>query len=131
MKFRSAVDSWFYLLALVLPGIIFIFAVLSVGALNLAAIAVIGGLAVFVFGLPVWLLLSTYYLVEVGTLKVRSGPFSWSIPLNEINSVRPSRSVLSSPALSLRRLEIQYGRGQTILVSPKDIEGFQSAIGQN
>jgi len=131
MKFRSAVDSWFYLLALLLPGAIFIFALLSVGALNLASIAVIGGLAVFVFGLPVWLLLSTYYLVEAGTLKVRSGPFSWSIPLNEINSIRPSRSILSSPALSLHRLEIQYGRGQTILVSPKDIKGFQNAIGQN
>lgn len=131
MKFRSAVDSWFYLLALFLPGSIFIFAVLSVGALNLASIVVIGALAVFVFGLPVWLLLSTYYLVEADTLKVRSGPFSWSILLNEIKIVKPSRSVLSSPALSLNRLEIQYGQGQTILVSPKDIQGFQSAIGQN
>jgi len=131
MKFRSAVDPWFYLLALVLPGAIFIFAVLSVGAINLASFVVIGALAVFVFGLPVWLLLSTYYLVEADTLKVRSGPFSWSILLNEINTVKPSRSVLSSPALSLDRLELQYGRGQTILVSPKDIEGFQSAIGQN
>ena len=130
MKFRSAVDTWFYLLTLGLPGAIFIFVVVSIGALSTAAIGVIGVVAVFTLGLPVWLLLSTYYLVEAGTLKIRSGPFSWSLPLNEIGSVKPSRSVLSSPALSLNRLEIHYGQGKTILVSPKDIKGFQEAIGQ-
>ena len=131
MRFRSAVDTWFYLLTLVLPGTIFLFVVMSIGIANSAAMAVIAGSAILVFGLPIWLLLSTYYVVEAGTLKVRSGPFSWSIPLSEIKSVKPSHSVLSSPALSLHRLEIRYGRGQTILVSPKDIGGFQSAIGQD
>ena len=130
MKFRSAIDTWFYLLTLVLPGAIFVSVVLSIGVVNTAAIGVIGVVAIFTLGLPVWLLLSTYYLVEAGTLKVRSGPFSWVIPLNEIKSVKPSRSVLSSPALSLHRLEIHYGQGQTILVSPKDMKGFQGAIGQ-
>jgi hypothetical protein len=92
---------------------------------------VIGVAAIIVFGLPVWLLFSTYYVVEANTLKIRSGPFGWSILISEIKSVRPSRSVLSSPALSLNRLEIQYGRGQSILVSPEDIEGFKNAIGQD
>jgi hypothetical protein len=131
MKFRSAVDTWFYLLALGVPGAIFIFAVLSVGTADTAALVVIGITAIIGFGLPVWLLLSTYYVVEANTLKIRSGPFGWSILISEIKSVRPSRSVLSSPALSLKRLEIQYGRGQSILVSPEDFEGFKNAIGQD
>ena len=131
MKFHSAVDTWFYLLVLIIPGALFIFVVISIGTENTEVMGAIGVVAVFSLGLPVWVLRSTYYLVDAGTLKVRSGPFSWSIPLNEIKSVKRSRSLLSSPALSLNRLKIQYGRGRTLLVSPKDMAGFKSAIGQN
>ena len=91
---------------------------------------IIGVSAIVALGLPVWLLLSTYYLVDAGNLMIRSGPFRWSISISEIKSVEPSRSLLSSPALSLNRLEIQYGRGKTVLVSPKDVEGFRNAIGR-
>ncbi len=128
MKFQSAVDIWFYLLALVLPGAIFIFIAMTIGAVDTVEIFVIGLVAVLTLGFPVWLLFSTYYLVEANTLKVRCGPFKWLIPLYAIKSVKPSRSILSSPALPLSRLEIKYGQGQTILVSPKDVDGFQSAI---
>ena len=37
----------------------------------------------------------------------------------------------SSPALSLDRLLIVYGVGKVVLVSPKDKEGFVSALGIN
>jgi hypothetical protein len=39
-----------------------------------------------------------------------------------------SRSPFSSPALSLDRLQIDYGAGKSILISPADKEGFIEAI---
>jgi hypothetical protein len=129
MRFRSAVDTWFYIVALVLPAAILIFVAANVGAAHTETMVIIGGSAVIALGLPVWLLLSTYYDIQAGVLTIRSGPFRWSVPISDITSVEASRSLLSSPALSLNRLEIQYGRGKTVLVSPKDIQGFRNAIG--
>jgi len=51
--------------------------------------------------------------------------------LTEIHSVESSKSVLSSPALSSDRLEIFYGKGKRILISPADREGFIAAINQS
>ena len=131
MKFRSAVAPWFYLLALVLPVAVIAYVVVSMESADPVAIGIVVIVTVSAVGLPIWLLFSTYYLVEGGTLSIRSGPMKVSIPLSDIQSVAPSRSMLSAPALSLKRLEIVYGRGQKILVSPKDVERFKSAIGQN
>lgn len=78
--------------------------------------------------LPVWLLTATYYLVDGTTLKIKSGPFRWSIKLAEITAVKPSNSPLSSPALSFDRLEIHYANGKQLLVSPKDKQAFISAL---
>ncbi len=130
MKFRSEVALWYYLLAIVLPVAVIAYVVLSMESADPVTIGIVAIVTVSAVGLPVWLLLSTYYLVEGGTLNIRSGPMNVSIPLGDIQSVTPSRSMLSGPALSLKRLKIVYGRGKTILVSPKDVEGFKSAIGQ-
>ena len=80
--------------------------------------------------LPLWLLYTTQYLVEDEVLKIQSGPFKWTIPITSISQVVETTNPRSSPALSLRRLEITYGESKTIMVSPKDREGFLEAIGQ-
>ena len=75
-------------------------------------------------GLPVWLVASTTYTVGPDTLLVRSGPFKWQVPLKDITAVIPTHNPLSSPALSLDRLRIDYGRNRSIMISPRDKEGF-------
>lgn len=75
-------------------------------------------------GLPLWILGSTRYILDARQLRVRSGPFSWRIPLHEITAVSPTRNPLSSPALSLDRLRIDYGNGRAVMISPLDREGF-------
>lgn len=72
----------------------------------------------------------TYYKVNDHQLLVKSGLFSWKIPLSEIESIEPTHSFLSAPALSLDRLAIHYGDGNRVVVSPKDKQGFIKAIGQ-
>lgn len=86
-------------------------------------------LAVFVFVLPIWILLSTRYIVDSDTLKVRAGPFFWNLPVSDIHSLSPTRSPLSSPALSLDRIQINYGAGKRLIVSPDDRRGFADALG--
>ena len=131
MKFRSAVAPWFYLLAIVLPVVVIAYVVASMDSADPVALGIIAIVTISALGLPIWLLFSTYYVVEGSTLIIRSGPMKVSVPIREIQSVAPSHSMLSAPALSLKRLKIVYGRGKSIMVSPRDLEGFKSAIGQD
>ncbi len=127
--FKSAVDWWYYGIigcsALIL--LVVMASVIPTGS-PLAIIVVIFSM-VAGLGLPVWLLFSTHYIVEGSRLLVRSGPFSWNIARSEIKSIRPTRSPLSSPALSLQRLEITYVDGKVLLISPKNQDEFVDAIG--
>lgn len=130
MAFRSAVDWWFYVVIAV-AGAVAVVAVLPVMATGSPGQIAFGvGALLFAVGLPLWLLFSTEYRVVEQALLVRSGPFRWTIPLAEISSVRESNSALSSPALSLKRLEVKYGGGKSILLSPADRDGFLAAIGR-
>ena len=130
MRFRSEVDAWFYLLVLGCMAVVY-FTVLpmleapSASTVALAAIVFLGAVA-----LPLWLLLGTHYTVRDGLLTIRSGPFRWRIHLRSIERVQLSKSMLSAPALSLRRLEIVYAEGRSILVSPRNRDHFLENIGQ-
>ena len=100
------------------------------GALQLTpAEALLAGLLIAVLLLPAWLLLGTRYSLTDDALKVRAGPFRWTVPLAEISSVRPSRSILSAPALSLDRIQIDYG-ARRILISPRERQRFVDELRQ-
>ncbi|OJF70333.1 hypothetical protein BK026_16980 [Alteromonas sp. V450] len=83
------------------------------------------------FFFPIWLLVSLRFKVNQESLKITCGPFRWSIPLDEIKSVKPSRLLASAAALSLDRLLITYGNGNVVLVSPTDKRGFIYALGKS
>jgi hypothetical protein len=73
------------------------------------------------------ILRSTYYVIEGDMLIIRSSFLTWRLPIHEIRSLTPTRSALSSPALSLDRLRIDYGR-KSILVSPAERERFVAML---
>ncbi len=75
-------------------------------------------------GLMLWTILGTDYTIDDSNLRVRGGPFRWTIRLQDIRAVTPTRNPASSPALSLDRLRIDYGQDRFLLVSPKDREAF-------
>ncbi len=82
---------------------------------------------------------STYDVIECDTLRIRSSFLTWRVPIArssfltwrvpiaKIRSITPTRSALSSPALSLDRLRIIYDGGQ-IMVSPAEKGRFISAL---
>ena len=128
MLFRSKIDAW---LVIVLVGAATLVFVAAGTALRQASeVAVLVTVLVITLGavLPVWILASTNYRVDGGTLHVRSGPFRWHIPVASITRIEPSNSFESAPALSLTRLRVDYGAGKSILVSPADQQAFLRAI---
>ncbi len=122
--YHSKID-WWLLVILVAAIVVGVFGCLSaVMAGGGKTLWVALPTAVFAIGLPVWVLLSTRYTLDGGVLVARSGPFKWKIPVAEISAITPTRNPLSSPALSLDRLRIDYGSGKRIMVSPEDKERF-------
>lgn len=86
---------------------------------GLAVLSLVIAVDAFVF----WIFVKTFYVVTGTDLLVRSGPFRWTVPLSNIQQVRPTRNPLSSPALSLDRLEIRHARG-SLMISPEDKRAF-------
>jgi hypothetical protein len=75
------------------------------------------------------MMLNTYYTITGTALHLRSGFLvNITIDINTIKSIAPSHTLLSSPALSLDRLEINYNTYDSIAVSPKDKTGFIAAL---
>ncbi len=122
--YKSKIDVWLAaVLAFAIAASLYAaVAVLTTGSASTWWVAVLTiGAGI---GLPIWLLLSTNYTLESRELIVRSGPFRWRIASAEITDVTATSNPLSSPALSLDRLRIDYGRGNSIMISPRDKERF-------
>lgn len=127
MVFRSKIDLWLLLVFAVATAFPLLQAMeaLRSGSNSLPHLLVSAMLG----GFFLWLLLSTKYTVTGDALVVQSGPFKWRIVKNEITKIVPSKSIISSPALSLDRLRIDYARGRnSILISPRDKDGFLKAV---
>ena len=131
-KFRSKVDRWILLLILVV--IIVQVAAITAAVAEAGEPGMITSLILVMIGvvaLMLWLLLGTHYTVDRGLVRIVSGPFRWKVPVAEITSVKATRNPLSSPALSLDRLSIRYGKRRRIMISPADKAGFLKAIGHD
>lgn len=127
--YRSKIDLW---IAVVLVLSI----VVSIAGAGMAlhttptAFAWLISLLIVVVGgaLPVWIITTTYYQIDGRVLFISSGPVRLSVPIENIVSITPSSDLLSSPALSLDRLRIDYGLGKSVMISPRDKEGFIRTI---
>jgi hypothetical protein len=47
-----------------------------------------------------------------------------------IEEINETKSLISSPSLSIDRIEIKYGQHNFVIISPKDKEGFIKSIKQ-
>jgi len=124
--FRTAVDGWMGAILLSVPLIVIIVTVAL--ALDkpdevwvmLIVLAFLGALG---WGV-VW---PITYTVGDTHLTIRAGRLRTRIPFGDIIAVSPSKNILSSPALSMNRLKIAYGK-TWVLISPKDRAGFLDAL---
>jgi hypothetical protein len=124
--FRSKVDAWLTLVvaaglvAMWLAPVRRIWAGRTIDSLDIIGPFVATAFIVWVFG-------GTYYVITADSLIVRAGPIRRTVPLRLVQRLRATHNPLSSPALSLDRIEVTYG-AKRILVSPDDKRGFVSAV---
>ena len=126
--FRSKIDLWLVATAVAAPLLILEFILDGGGRMGGFADALEILMVAGVLGFFLWLYFTTRYTITGDFLLVKSGPFSWVIPTDDIISIQPTRSPASSPALSLDRLLIRYGNGAELMVSPKDKQAFIDAL---
>jgi len=128
VRFHSKIDRW--LLVLILGG-------LALGWLaclptfldpNPVRSIIAVGSVLFATVFIGWVFWTTDYRVTPHVIIIRSGPFRWRIAIDEIIHMEPTRNPLSSPALSLDRLRIDYGKGKFIMISPVDKQAFMEAV---
>lgn len=109
------------------------------------AVILLGTLALLIYPQPIWpgiliillvssfiiyLFSNTYYLIDQTNLIIHSGfLYHVVIPIKEIRKIEPTVNPLSSPALSLSgRLEIHYGKWDSIIIAPKEKQEFLNEI---
>jgi hypothetical protein len=122
--FPSKVDWWLVALAAFVPGLQIV--LYLIGRTPARSVWIILGIVAFM----AVVLFPIRYVIEGRTVLVKCGLIRWnftSFAVDEIQSVRPSRNPLSSPALSLDRLHVSL-RTRNVLISPKDKTGFLHAL---
>ncbi len=133
--FRSKKDWWLLAFVICMSGLLLQLLLLTMQAKGTmqqyplhTAVYV---LTIIILWWPLW---STRYVVDNEVLTIKSLWLSWKIPLSEIQSIQPTDHSIIAPALSLKRLRIDYtdaGMQKFILVSPKDQTAFIQALQPN
>lgn len=128
--FPSEVDWWLRVILVAMP--IVALATLVVGLIDGEGMVAAVLACAFIAGLYVAVVYPVRYGFDQEHLIVRFGVFRRRVPYARIRSVRPTWNPLSSPALSLRRLRVDYGEGlwSAALISPKHRDAFLDALAQ-
>lgn len=79
--------------------------------------------ALFTLLVTLILILPCRYTIEVEDLHIRCGVISYRVPLKVIDRIEPSRTLISGPALSMKRVLVGTKLKNHIL-SPRDRERF-------
>ncbi|WP_163399988.1 PH domain-containing protein [Flavobacterium fluviatile] len=121
-KFDSKIDLWLVLfLSIIFGGIAIKFALEGVWG-SLIPIA-------FTIAFIVHMFTTTFYIIENENLIIKCGfLINISISVATIKKISETNNLMSSPALSLDRLEILYNKFDTVMISPRDKAKFIEAI---
>ncbi len=72
---------------------------------------------------------TTNYTINGNSLIVKSGfIFNKTIDINTIKKISETNNPISSPAASIDRLELLYGKYESVLISPKQKQDFINNI---
>lgn len=128
MRAKSKIDFWFRVL--IWGTVLIILVSIMIVPQNGKTIGYTLGVPVICFML--WIYFGTYYEIRDDYLYCRSGPFVEKIVYDKIRTVKLSQNMLSSMALSRKRIEIrQHGKGYitgTTYISPVNREEFMMEL---
>ncbi|WP_051188612.1 PH domain-containing protein [Proteocatella sphenisci] len=128
MRVKSKIDFW--LKIIILGSVLIMLFSMMIVPQNEKIIGYLVGVPMICFML--WIYFGTYYEFRDEYLYCRSGPFFERIIYDKIKSVKLSQNMLSSMALSTKRIEIrQHGKGYitgTTFISPMNREEFMKEL---
>ena len=115
--FRSKVDIWllFFIYAVIIASVAPIAYSGDILVSVVIAALLIVPITVYMFSIK--------YIVRGSSLIVKDGLFSHVYDINDLQSIKPTHTLLSAPAASFDRLEINFTH-DTLVVSPRDKEDF-------
>jgi hypothetical protein len=113
MVFKSKMDWWLPTLMLIVLGFPIGMGIIEKEYLVSVLFAIILAAVFIMFHY-------TVYRLQDGQLVV----WSTKIDIRTIRKINKTRNPISSPALSLDRIEIIYNKFDSILISPKDKQAF-------
>lgn len=116
--FKSKIDRQFVVPIAVIIGGTFIWLLYMHAWAGVMVVSATGAFVLHMFA-------TTYYTISGDTLRIKSGfLINTVVDIGSISKITATRNMLSSPALSLDRLEIFYNKYDSIMVSPHDKAGF-------
>jgi hypothetical protein len=122
--FRSKVDGSFIAVAILVIGVGLVgaYAAATAGTVLMPAVVTLPAIA-----LVLWIWRSTRYVVTDTSLLVRCAFIRIAVPLATITRLQRTSTMLSAPALSFDRLEVQHSAG-SVVISPADRDRFIAAM---
>lgn len=124
MIFQSKKDVW---IGVIIWASIFLFVrMLYDGWSDRNIIIILLAVGLILFIGSIWF--RTRYIIQGKKLIVQSGLIKQSIEIQKITSIRETKSILSAPALSIERLEINYHPYETGQISPRERDLFLEKI---
>lgn len=123
MVFKSRISVFLVVLLAVIFALPFVTMPDDGVLVTLAAIAPVVVLIVVLFA-------SLRYVIDGNVLYVRSFPFTrgTAYDLTKLKSISHTRTLLSSPALSMKRIKLDFGVGLPLVISPRAQDVFVDEI---
>jgi hypothetical protein len=114
-------------LELVVPISVIFGAIIMIMVINKSWLGIFVILPIIAF--VIHMLMTTYYVVEGTMLTIKCGfLYNFKIDISTVKKIKETNNALSSPAASLDRLEISYGKFNDVMISPKDKAGFMDHL---
>ena len=126
MRFNSRKDRWVYILIFgsIAVMVIPVLPLLSEGFSLTAALLTLFVLSIS--ALLLWLIYGTYYFIEEGFVKYRSGPLKGEIPIDSIHTLEKGKTLWVGyrPATATKGVIIRYNKYDEIYFSPDSNDQF-------
>ena len=118
---------------IVIPVLILIIAVTFLPIMNGAsgnATIIVIGVMLLVIALTISIFFGTTYKInDKKELLIKCGfLYNSTIDISKIKSIERTRNPISSPAPSLDRIELKYGKWDSVIISPEDKVGFVNEL---
>ena len=119
--FRSKKDWWVLAFAICMSGLLIQLLLTMYAKGTMSAFPVHTGVYFITIFVLWWPVFNTRYQVDAERLQIRCMFLKWDIPRDSIQKISKTNNSVASPALSLKRLKIDYlqaGQPKFVLVSP-------------